>query len=148
MVLFIFTLGTSLAGRLSTGTAAPMLAAAPSGFGGGPPVAATMAPANPAPATNVPANPASATEASASPRTANQAELATPTEQALVMSVPEATLPAETHAIQSPPTQKALKKQSNPWLFIWPGLGVLLGALALIVRWLNQRAFQRKNSHG
>jgi anti-sigma factor RsiW len=55
MLLVIFTLGAGLVGRLSAGTAAPILAAAPSGgIGGGPPAAATQAPALAAPATAAP----------------------------------------------------------------------------------------------
>ena len=140
MLLFIFTLGTSLVGQLSSGAVAPMMAAAPSGLGGGPPAAA-----NPAPATAAPA-PATAAPALAPQGTADQTELATPTVEAFVMSVPEATPPGTMRVIQPPPSAlKAQPKPFNPWLVIWPGLGLLLGALALFVRWMNQRAFQRKN---
>jgi anti-sigma factor RsiW len=138
MVLFIFTLGTSLVGRLSFGAAAPRLAAAPGGFGGGPAAAATMAPANAAPATMEPAP----------LRTIDQAVQETPTTEAFAKSVPETTPPTAAQEIQPPSALKAPQKTFNPWLFIWPGLGVLLGILALLVWGLNQRAFQRKNRRG
>jgi hypothetical protein len=134
MLLFIFTLGTSLVGQLSIGTAAPMLAAAPSGFGGGPAAAATMAPANAAPATLAPV-----------PSHTDQSRLETPTPELYIMTVPEATQPGAARVIQQPSAQKIKPEPLNPWLFIWPSLGVFLGALALLLRWLNRRAFQRKN---
>jgi hypothetical protein len=64
------------------------------------------------------------------------------------MSAPEATPPAAAQNIQPSPALKDEQKTLNLWLVIWPGLGVLLGILALLVRWLNQRAFQRKNRRG
>jgi anti-sigma factor RsiW len=148
MLLFIFTLGVSLVGRLSFGASAPMLAAAPSGLGGGPAAAATMAPAAAAPATQAPATGAQATEAPASQGTADQTMLGTPTAEAFVMSVPEATQPETPRNIQPPSAQKTQRRPLNLWLFIWPGLGVLLGIMALLVRWLNKRTFQRKNRLG
>jgi anti-sigma factor RsiW len=141
MLLFIFTLGASLVGRLSIGTAAPMLAAAPSGIGGGPPAAATQAPVMAAPAVTAPPAPAPL-------RKSDQTAQETPTAEAFVMSAPEATPPASISGIQAPSALKAQQKTVNPWLVIWPGLGVLLGILALLVWWLNQRAFQRKNRRG
>jgi anti-sigma factor RsiW len=138
MLLFIFTLGTSLVGQLSFGAAAPMLAAAPGGFGGGPPAAATMAPANAAPATLAPV-----------PSHTDQNRLETPTPELYIMTVPEATQPGAARVIQPPSAQNKIKPQPlNPWLFIWPSLGVFLGILALLLRWLNRRAFQRKNPPG
>jgi anti-sigma factor RsiW len=153
MLLFIFTLGTSLIGQLSFGAAAPMLAAAPSGIGGGPPAAATQAPAMAAPATPAPemaakATMAPATTAPAAQGTTDQTALATPTAEAFVMTAPEATPPGTARIIQPPIAPKARSKPLNPWLFIWPGVGVLLGTLALLVRWLSKRAFQRKNPRG
>ena len=153
MLLFIFTLGTSLIGQLSFGAAAPapMLAAAPSGIGGGPSAAGTMAPVLAAPATAAPAIPAPATTTPTAPKplraTAKTAQ-ATPTPEALVMSAPEANPPAATNSTQPPSALKAQHKPINLWLVIWPGLGVLLGILALLIRWLNQLAFQRKNRRG
>ena len=230
MLLFIFTLGTSLVGQLSINTAAPMLAAAPSGFGGGPAAAETkapavagsapmaqatlapatsapavagpapmaaatlapatlapatlapavvapvpiasatlipalaahppMAPAILAPATSAPATlaPAILAPATSAPATlapaavpqnnADHSGLATPTPEALVLSAPQATPPGAMRVIQPPAAQKAQQKTFNIWLVIWPGLGVLLGSLALLLWWLNQRAFQRKNPPG
>jgi anti-sigma factor RsiW len=138
MVLFIFTLGTSLVGQLSFGTAAPMLAAAPSGgLGGGPPAAATMPPVNASAATLAPA-----------PLRTDQTVPATATPEAFVMSAPEATPPG---AALFPQAKTAVKEQPKPlnlWLVIWPGLGVVLGAAALLVQWINKRSFQRKNPPG
>jgi hypothetical protein len=140
MVLFIFTLGITMVGRLSFGAVAPMLAAAPiGGRGGGPPAAATQAPAMAAPVLEAP--PA----APAPLRTADQAMQATATMEIFAMSVPEATPPAADQKIQPAPEVKAQQKAFNRWLFILPGLGVLLGILALLLLWLNQRAFKRKN---
>ena len=64
------------------------------------------------------------------------------------MSVPEATQPGTTGELQPPLAAKEMQKPLNPWLLIWPGLGVLLGVLAMLIWWLNQRAFQRKNPPG
>jgi anti-sigma factor RsiW len=140
MLLFIFTLGTSLIGQLSSGTAAPMLAAAPSGKGGGPPAAVTMAPAMVAPATAAPA-----TAAPAPLRKSDQTMQETQTAEAFVMPVPQATPPAAAKETQPPSALKARQKPFSPWLVIWAGLGVLLAILAWFVWWLNQQAFRRKN---
>jgi hypothetical protein len=166
MVLFVFTLGTSMLGGLSFGASAPMMAAAPSGLGGGPAADATMAPAMAAPATEAPvmAAPATPAPANAAPttmalateapaaktspteRVENQNLQATPSAEAFVMAVPETT-PSTTTGGNQPPSASEPKprKPINTWLIFWPALGVLLGALALLVRWLNQRAFRRKN---
>ena len=144
MLLFIFTLGTSLVGQLSIGATAPMLAAAPSGgFGGGPPAAATQAPAMAAPATAAPA-----VEAPAPLRATDQAMQETPNAEVFVMAVPEATPPAAAKEAQPTAPLRTPGKNLNPWLVIWPGLGVLLGILAWLVWWLNQAAFRRKNRRG
>jgi hypothetical protein len=167
MLLFIFTLGAGLVGQLSLGAAATVLAPAQYAFGSGA-SAASAAPATAAPATMAPvvAAPAPMLPATAAPATlvptnaapsgsgpsntlpANQTMLPTPTEQASIMSVEQATPPAVARVFQSPSVPKALHKPANPWLFIWPGLAVLLGVLAGLAFWLNKRAFQRKNPRG
>jgi hypothetical protein len=134
MLLFIFTLGTSLVGQLSLGAAAPKMAAAQNGFGGGPPAASTLAPALAAPA-----------PASQAPLATDQTELATPTPEASIMSVPAATPPPGGRAIQPSVITKSQHKPLSVWVEVWPGLGLLLGALAWFVNWLNRRSFQRKN---
>jgi anti-sigma factor RsiW len=144
MLLFIFTLGTSLIGQLSLGTAAPMLAAAPSGLGGGPPAAVTAAPAAPAPALPAPATAAPATAAPVFKAT-DQSVQGTATPEAYALSVPGATPPGTLRVLPPQVAAKTQPKSLNPWLVVWPGVGLLLGALALLLRWLNQRAFQRKN---
>jgi anti-sigma factor RsiW len=166
MVLFVFTLGTTMLGGLSFGASAPMMAAAPSGLGGEPVTDATTAPAMAEPATEAPvmAAPATAAPANAAPTTmalATEAPAAkaSPTERAedqnlqatltaevFVMTVPEATLPVTNGSGQPPSASETQPpKPINTWLIFWPALGVFLGALALLVRWLNQRAFRRKN---
>ena len=148
-LLFIFTLGTSLVGQLAPSSAAPMMAAGPSGLGGGPASAATAAPATAAPVAPAPAVPATAAPATTTTATDNYA-LATPTVSASIMTAPELAtpepvVPDTNRSAQPPLTQKALPRQLNSWLFIWPGAALLLGALAILLRWLNKRAFLRKN---
>ena len=129
MLLFVCTLGTNLLGQLSFGASAPMLASAPNGIGGGPAAAATAAPATMAPATQL---------------TSDQTLLATPTVEAFVMPVPEATPPGATRVPQPPLAPKAQHGPFNPWPYIWLGLAGLLLGTAMLVRWLNQRAFRKK----
>ncbi len=137
MLLFIFTLATSLIGRLSVAPAAPMLAAAPSGgFGGGPPAASAPAPALAAPATAAPL------------RKSDQTPQVTATPEIAALSAPEATSPAAGQSAPPSPAPVAQPKTAIPWLYIWPGLAVLLGILALVVRWLSRLAFRRKNRGG
>ncbi len=141
MALFIFTLGTGLVSQLASQSAAPMMAAAPrslgGGVGGGPAAAATLAPAVPAPATAAPA---------VQPPVTDHNMPGTPTAEAFVMSAPEATAPSANGAVPSPFAPKALHRPLNPWLLVWPGLAVLLGASAFLVWWLNNHTFQRKNT--
>jgi anti-sigma factor RsiW len=174
MLLFIFTLGAGLVGQLSVGTAARS-AAAPMGYGAGPLAAAAPAPATAAQATAAPAimtapvNPAPATQApaaaapmaaapatgaptatallanSSNPTTADQTLLPTPTAEVSIMAVEQATPAPVARVAQAPIAQKAQPKSANLWLFIWPGLAVILAALAGLVLWLNKRNFQQKN---
>jgi anti-sigma factor RsiW len=160
MLLFIFTLGTSLVGQLSSsGTAAPMLAAAPNGFGAGQAPAATaapatMAPAFAAPATSAPATAAPAPIASATPPAANDTMPApttlpaTATAQVSAMSAAEATPPPAARLAPYALATKAAHSPLSLWLFIWPGLAVLLGILAILIHWLNKRSFQQKYPRG
>jgi anti-sigma factor RsiW len=131
MLLFIFTLGTNLVGKISFGGAAPMMAAAPSGLGGGP--AATQAPALAAPATQAPAQ--------LSP---DQTQV-TPTPELFTMAVPEAATPVTAPVNQPPAAMKAQPKPLNPWLIIWPALAIFLILLAALVWLQNQFSFRRKN---
>jgi anti-sigma factor RsiW len=136
MLLFIFTLGTSLFRQLSTGATVPMLAAAPGGMGGGPTEAPLMAaPALAAPATATPAL----------PRASDQAVQETPNAEAFSIPVPQATPPPAAKESQPPATMKTQPKTINPWLALWAGMGVLLAILALLLWGLNQLAFRRKN---
>ena len=168
MLFFIFTLGAGLVGQLSFGAAATS-AAAPMGAGAGPLAAATMAPVVEAPATAAPATmaPVAATFAPAatalagcpachlhlvcrtSPGFSNQTGCAY-TDGGTFDHVGGTGHPpvAVARAAQSPSSPKALHRPVNLWLFIWPGLAVLLGALAILAWGLNKRAFQRKNPRG
>ena len=158
-LFFIFTLGAGLVGQLSFGAAATS-AAAPMVYGAGPLAAATVAPViMAAPATAAPATmapvvaapaplaPATAvpTSGSSNPPVANQTMLPAPTEQPSIMSVEQATPPPFARAVQSPSVPKAVHRPVDLWLFIWPGLAVMLGASAILAWGLNKRAFQRKN---
>jgi len=122
--LFIITLGGNLLGQLSFGAAAPMLAAAPmtsqgNGLGGGPPAAATQ------------------------PALEDNA-LNTPTPEAFTLMVPQATPSIGTRMISPPPVSKSSNNPINPWLFILPGLAVLLLGSALFIRWQTLLAFRHR----
>jgi len=167
MLFFIFTLGAGLVGQLSFGLAARS-AVAPMASGAGPLVAATMAPVVAAPAPMAPAAtaaPATMASVLAAPATvapvptvsvanssnlapADQTVLPTPTEEPSIMAVEQSTPPAVARVAQPPSAPKALHRPVNLWLFIWPGLAVILGALAGLVFWFNKRTFQRKNPRG
>jgi anti-sigma factor RsiW len=147
MVLFIFTVGTSLVGRLSFGAAAPMLARPASGIGGGPPAAAPMASTNPEAATAAPATAAPSAKGFVAQGTTDQSLVATPTAEISLMAVPAPAQPATANVNQPSSTLNGPQTPPNPWLFIWSGLGITLGLLALITLWLNLRAFRRKNLH-
>ena len=157
MLLFIFTLGAGLVGQLSFGKSAPLNAAVPMVSGAGSLAAATAAPATmlpamPALATVAPVVSASATAAPVTSVTlggaSNTPAAATPTEATSVMAVEQATPPAVVRAVQSPSAPQAHHRPVNFWLFIWPGMAVLLGASAIVAWGLNKRAFQRKNPRG
>ncbi len=133
-LLFIFTLGTNLVGQLSFGAAAPMMAAAPAGVGGG-------QTDNTQPEYGVGGGPAAATQPPV-----NMTVLATPTAEASTLMVPEATPPGVTRLVETTSAPKARHEPGNIWSFAWLSLAVLLIGAAFLVRWLNKRAFLRKNS--
>ena len=118
---------------------------APNTFAGN----SAAAPATAAPATIAPvvAAPAPMLPATAIVPSGGAANTPTPTEQASIMAVEQATPPAVSQAAQLQSAPKIQQKPANIWLFIWPALAVLLAVLALLVFWLNKRAFQRKNPH-
>ena len=123
-LLFVFTLGTNLLGQLSSGAAAPMLAAAPVtgegyGRGGGP---------------------------AATPPPGSDTTQITPTPETLLMTAPELT-PAGGTNLVAPPAATAAKTSPAPvntWLFIWPGLAVALVAAAILIRQASILTFRRK----
>lgn len=163
MLFFIFTLGASLVGQLYVGKTASMNAAVPMGGGAGPLAAAPMAPSSantatmaplmaaPAPlapaATGVPAT-SVPLAASSNPPAADQTAPPPPTEETSIVSVEQATPPAVSRLAQLQAASKSLKRQVNYWLFIWPGMAVILGASAIVAWGLNKRDFQRKNPPG
>jgi hypothetical protein len=119
MLLFVFTLGTSLVGRLSFGAGAPMLAAAPAyGYGGGPP------------------------EATEPP--VNENVLATTTPEADLMAVQQSTPMAAVRSTDTPSAPKTQPEPQIPCLILWPALAILFIAVALLIRWVSNRAFKRK----
>ena len=145
MLLFIFTLGAGMLSNLSL-AAANAAPAGAYGMGGGPAAAVPAAPlATPMPATAAPA--LLAPQAETQTTAADQFILLTPTAQAFVMTAPQATQPNDARTVPPQPAPKARPEQPNPWLFIWPGLAVLLGILALLISLLNKRAFDKKNPH-
>ena len=145
MLLFIFTLGAGMLSNLSL-AAANAAPAGAYGMGGGPAAAVPAAPlATPMPATAAPA--LLAPQAETQTTAADQFLLLTPTAQAFVMTAPQATQPNDARTVPPQPAPKARPEQPNPWLFIWPGLAVLLGILALLISLLNKRAFDKKNPH-
>ena len=122
MLLFVFTLGTNLLGRLSFGAAAPLMAAAPmtnEGYGGG----------------------LAATQPSATENTQ-----VTPTAETFVMTAPEATPTGEARlgAPAATPATKSTPEPVNIWPYIWLGLAAVLIAAALLIRRASVQAFRRK----
>jgi hypothetical protein len=122
--LFIITLGGALVGQISSKTAAPLLASVPMtsqeyGLGGGP-----------------------ATDATMSALTDNA--LYTPTPEAFMLMAPQATPSVGTRSIAPAPALMTTKKTVNPWLFVWPGLAVLLLGSGMLIRWLTLLAFRRR----
>jgi hypothetical protein len=124
MLLFVFTLGTNLLGRLSFGAAAPAMVAAPmtnegSGVGGGP--AATQPPAS-------------------------DNTQVIPTPETFIMTGPEATPSGETRLLPPPASSapKATPEPVNIWLYTWLGLAVVLIATAILIRHASVQAFRRK----
>ncbi len=123
-LLFFLALGSRLIGQFSFGAAAPMVSSAPmtsqgSGLGGG--------------------------EAATVPPTFDNTLLNTPTPEASLLGVPQPTQSAASRLAPAPGEgTKALKEPVSPWLYIWPGLAVLLLAAAFTLRWLTVRKFRRK----
>ncbi len=130
---FLFTLGTNLVGRLSFGIAAPMMAAAPRGIGGGAPDTAE--------AYGIGGGPT----ATPLPMAMNAQE--TPVVEAPAMLAPEDTPSADSRAIvPETSAQKAGQEPVKIWLYFWPGLALVLICAALLIRWVNQQAFRKRLS--
>jgi anti-sigma factor RsiW len=124
MLLFFFTLGTNLLGRIPFGASAPMNAAAPmtsEGYGLGGGSAATQTPAT-------------------------DNTQVTPTAETFVMTAPETTPPGEMRIVEpaAPPGTKSTLHPVNIWPYIWLGLAAVLIAAALLIRRASVQAFRRK----
>jgi hypothetical protein len=126
MVLFVFTLGSNLVGRFSFGAAYAMEATPPGyGMGGGPPAAEGPYPETAVEDSNLEA---------------------TPTQEFMLMTLPEATAAAEERAME--PVEESTTKTPpsfSPWLVIWSALAVLLVGGAILLRWLSILRFRRKS---
>jgi hypothetical protein len=83
-----------------------------------------------------------ATDATRSALTDNT--LYTPTPEGFLLMAPQATPSIGTRSIAPLPVPMTTKKPVNIWLFVWPGLAVLLIGSALLVRWLTLLAFRRR----
>ena len=70
--------------------------------------------------------------------------LYTPTPEGFLLMAPQATPSIGTRSIAPLPVPMTTKKPVNIWLFVWPGLAVLLIGSALLVRWLTLLAFRRR----
>ncbi|MFH1524011.1 MAG: hypothetical protein ABIF04_03525 [Chloroflexota bacterium] len=133
-LLFIFTLGTNLVGQLSFGASSPMMAAAPAGMGGGGQAE------NPQPEYGVDNGPA----ATQPPVNITLSETLAP--EISTLKVPEATTEDTSRLAQPTDSQKSTREPISVWLYIWPGLAMLLIGAAFLIRWINKRIFLRKNS--
>jgi len=142
MLFFVCTLGTNLLGRLSFGAAAPMMAAAPVGAGGG--YGGGPADTN---ATQPPASLESALPGTATPEAPPyQAPEPTTTTPGMGGAEGYSTPAPETRAM--PPETTGAKRAGpvNPWPYVWLGLAAVLIGSAMLVRWAGKRAFRRKAS--
>lgn len=119
ILLFVFTLGGNLVGKLSFGASAPMMAEAPvakNGVGAGP--AGTESPAESSDRVYV---------------------TATPEISSFSLVVP----PAEEATSQAVSQEKA-NPPKIPWLLVWPASAAIFISAAILIRGLNIRNFKRK----
>jgi anti-sigma factor RsiW len=170
MLLFLFTLGINLLGQGALSAAAPK-AADMYGLGGGPAAPATAAPATVAPALVQSIPPAAATHppvaATIPPVAATMAPAAATIPPvasqppvngflfAVTAEVPTAALEATPEATPQVVTRATAPvagpihepRPAFPWPYIWLALAILLVGAALLIRWLNERAFARRTRH-
>lgn len=120
LLLFVFTLGGNLVGKVSFGGAAPMMAQAPvtkNGVGAGP--AATVPPASLEDRVYMTATPESSTLTYVEP-------------------------PPAPEARGGGAPQDNTTPLVNPWLVVWPSAAALFVGAALLIRGINIRTFRRK----
>ena len=122
-LLFVFTLGANLLSQVSFGAAAPMLSAAPmssqaTGLGGGNP-SDTLAPSS-------------------------DNSIITPTPEASLLMAPAVNPSADSRTFALPMVTKSQANPVNIWLYVWPGLAVLLIGAALLIRWRSVNAFRKR----
>jgi hypothetical protein len=121
LLLFVFTLGGNLVGKISFGAAAPMMVQAPvtkNGVGGGP--ADTEAPSESSDRVYMTATPEITTFTLVEPPTAQE---------------------ASSEVAQQDITNPSV----NPWLVVWPATAALFVGAALLIRGINIRTFRRKS---
>ena len=127
MLLFVFTLGANLIGRLAFGAAAPMMAAAPNVMGGG-----------------IGGGPGDAASTQA-PLTSEYAILSSPTPGAQMNLAPHPTLAPDARTLPFETRQTKYTGPVNLWYITWLLLAILFLGAALLIRWYNILAFHRKS---
>jgi len=136
VLLFVFTLGSSLLGRLSFSTAAPMMA---SGLGGG------NATDSGVEGYGVGGGPPAGT---AAPTLLNALPETTPTPAGVTSLAPAATVVPVQRIVAQPQTSKNPTLPVNLWLIVWPGLAVVLIGTALGLRWAAVARFRKRAGTG
>jgi hypothetical protein len=128
MLLFLFTLGSSLLSQLPSGAAAPMMATAPSGLGG------------------APKNETYGIGGSAADKatlTENGLQT-TPTPENVSLQVPESTSVPNVRMLETQPIPETSARPVNPWMILWPGLAAVMIGAALLIRWAGVKKFRDK----
>ncbi len=128
LLLFFFTLGTNMLGKVSFGAAAPM------------PVSAPVA------ETGMATQEDGIMLAVVPEDTVGTSPTTTPALYAL--NVPDA--PPDPEARQAQPPQELQPKNSaqvNPWLILWLALAAGLSVLAIVIRWRKVRLFRIRNQY-
>jgi hypothetical protein len=151
MLLFVCSLGTGLLGRFSFGAAAPMMAAAPAGMGGGGNANDSGTEAygiggGPPAGTEVPAELTTLSQPTSTPDGfTSQTLLPTATAEITNFQAPGPTpAPDERIAVDRSTSPKNPTWPVSPWLLAWFGLAVALIGTALAIRWAAVRRFRKR----